>query len=419
MNNIFSNIKLLLAQPVSVNSSLNQLFEAQVKLTPNTIAVSFLGEHLTYQELNDRANQLAHHLTNLELNSQTTAILLERSLWSFIAVLGVLKSGGTCLPLNPQDNVRDINYFLKDVEVDFCITQNKFVAYLINNNIFTLDLDTQWSTIASLSQENLNEDYHTAKDLAYIVCSSKFQDRAQGIAIQHGAIINLAKALAKDIYQNYPQQLKIAFHNYEKIENCLKLIIPLVNGHSIYVIPQDIELNIDLTIDFIKQNKINILDCNLTYLKLLITSLFLEKKSQLKAITIDHHPIDRNTWTFLISKNKTIDFYNLYGAIECTTNIAISKINTKQITPTIGRSLLNTQIYILDENLQAVPIGVVGELYVGGAQLAQGYLNNSELTDQKFIPNPFDIDRQSRLYKTGDRGRYLVKGNIEYLGKKE
>ncbi len=416
MNNIIPNIKPIIAQTTSSNSSLAQLFEAQVRLSPEAIAVNFVGEQLTYQELNYRADRLADYLNNLETKPKKIGILVERSLWSFIAILGVLKSGAACLPLNPRDDIRDTHYFLKDAEVNYCITQNKFVANLVSNNIFSLALDTQWSTIASFSQSNSTPHHDTAKDLAFIVYGSQFRDKTPGVAIEHGAVINLAKALAKDIYQNYPQQLKIAFHDFSKIDNCLKLIVPLVNGHSIYIIPQEIELDLESMAKFIAQNKIDIFDCNLTYLKLLITLPFFQQKSPLKAITIDHHPIDRDTWA-LISRNQTVDFYNLYSATECATSIAISQINTKQITPTIGRSLLNTQIYILDENLQAVPIGVVGELYIGGAQLAREYINNSELTEQKFIPNPFDVRLSTRLYRTGDRGRYLTKGNIEYIGR--
>lgn len=415
MNNIISNIKSFIAQPISLNSSLSQLFEARVKLTPQAIAVDFAGEQLTYHELNCYANRLARYLISLKPNSQIIGILLERSPWSFVAILGVLKSGAICLPLNPRDDLENTNCFLQEAGVSFCITQDKF-APAIDNNISTFVIDTQWSNIASFSEENSTECRSTPQDLAYIVYSSKSKDRARSIAVEHGAVINLAKALAKDIYQNYPQQLKIAFHNFSKIDNCFKLIIPLVNGHSIYIIPQEIELDISSAVDFINQNKIDIFDCNLTYLKLLLASPLLEQKSLLKAIAIDDRPIDRDTWT-LISQKQKIDFYNLYGAVECTTHVAISKIDTKQITPVIGRSLLNTQIYILDENLQAVPIGVAGELYIGGVQLAREYFNNSELTAEKFIPNPFDADRQSRLYKTGDRGRYLAKGNIEYLGR--
>lgn len=418
MNNTFQD----LTQAVSPtayshpNNCLHRLFESQVKLTPNAIALTFERQQLTYRELNQRANQLANYLIGLEEMPEIIAIYLERSPWSIIAILAILKAGAACLPLNVKDNIEYINYVLKDARVNLCITQENLASKIALEDNQKVFLDTQWSAINALSTEDL-VNYNTSQDLAYVIYTSSI-NKPKGVAIEHGAVINLAKALSRDIDRHYSPQLKISFHNHTNVKVALKQIIQLLNGHNIYIGSEAVELDLELMLEYIAENELDIFDCNPTYLKLLIAAGLLDLEESLQAILVSGEAIDVDTWKLLKNKQK-IDFYNLYGAIECTIHAAISPISATQNIPTIGRSLLNTQIYILDENLQAVPIGVTGELYIGGAQIARGYLNNPELTAENFIINPFDVFKKSRLYKTGDKGRYLPKGNIEYLGKIE
>lgn len=407
----------LSANIFSSNQCVHRLFEAQVKVNPNTVAINFQQQTLTYKQLNQRSNQLARYLKSLDNPPQIIGIFLERSLETIIAILGILKAGAAYLPLNPQDLPRNIDFIIKDAEIDLLLTEKKSTKQLPIIDVQLVCLDTDCQKIALQSTENLANSSISPQDLAYIIYTADSTGRPKGTMIEHRSVVNLSHALDWDIYQNYPQQLKISLNDPISLDTSVKQIIQLLKGHSLYIVSPKVRWNIELMIEFIRENQLDILDCTPSYLKMLLAGGLIEAEHSLKAVIIDGKVIDQKTWN-LLRNTQQINFYNLYGVTECTVSTAVYWINTFQAmpTPTIGRSLLNTQIYILDQNLQAVPIGVTGELYLGGAQIARGYLNRPELMAEKFIINPFDNSQKTRLYKTGHLGRYLAKGNIEYIG---
>jgi len=396
---------------------IHELFEEQVRLNPNAVAVVFQEQQLTYQELNQKANQLAHYLQALEVQPKIVGICIERSLEVIIAILGIIKAGSAYLPLNPKDASERLRFIFEDASISLLLTQEHLIQQLPVTEIQLLCLDSDWDTVAQHSTENLI-DSATPEDLAYVIYTSGSTGKPKGAMIEHRSAVNLSQALNLAIYQNYPRQLKISLNAPTSFDGSVKQIIQLINGHSLYIIPEEVRLDINQMIEFIRTNRLDVLDCTPSYLKLFLAAGLMEAdvNNPLQAVLIGGEAIDQGTWDILRQSSKTT-FYNVYGPTECTVNVTVCPIVPVLEKPTIGRSLADTEIYILDANLQPVPLGVKGELYLGGIRVARGYLNRPELTAQKFIVNPFSNEPEARLYKTGDLARYLADGNIEYLGR--
>jgi len=416
MNKTLQDITQVVSQSAysDLGNCWHRQFESQVKLTPNAIALTFKEQQLTYQELNCRANQLANYLINLAQTPEIIGIYLERSLLTVAAILGISKAGSAYLPLNPNDVPERNNFIIKDASISLILTQKNIAEDLPLKNNSLVCLDRDWTSINSQDTANLNVPT-ASQDLAYVMYTPGFTNNPEGVMVEHHSVVNLLQALEQDIYQQYPQSLRISLNASISSDASIKQIIQLLKGHNLYIMPEEERHDLSLMLEFIETNQLNILDCTSAYLELLINTGLLTENHSLKAILIRGGELETQTWN-LLKDIQTIDFYSVYGSTECAVSVATSQITKKQTKPTIGRSLLHTQIYILDEDLHAVPIGMAGELYIGGAQIARGYINNPELTAERFIANPFDVSGSSRLYKTGDKGRYLSKGNIEYLG---
>lgn len=399
-----------------LDKCIHQLFEEQVERTPDHIAVVFEGQQLNYRELNARANQLAHYLQKLGVGPDVlVGICVERSLEMIVGILGILKAGGGYLPLDPEYPTERLLYMLQDAQVRVLLTQKHLITGLPKHQSELVCLDTDWSFIPQAQKSNPCCEVQP-ENLAYAIYTSGSTGEPKGVMIQHSSVVNLAHGLHQAIYAHHQiSPLRVSINGSLAFDTSVKQIIQLIYGHSLNIVPEKVRFDGHAMLSYLRQQKIDVLDCTPSQLRLLISVGLLDSDNHPQSVLVGGEAIDESMWATL-AKAQNINFYNVYGPTECTVDSTICLI-TANLKPVIGRPIANVETYILDEYLQPVPVGVPGELHIGGAGLARGYLNHPQLTSEKFIPHPFHQERESRLYKTGDLARYLPDGNIEYLGR--
>ena len=397
---------------------IHQLFEAQVERTPEAVAVVFENQQLTYRELNAKANQLAHYLQSLGVGPEVLGgICVERSLQTMVGVLGILKAGGAYVPLDPAYPKDRLSHMLSDSQVPVLLTTERLVAGLPEQTAHVVRLDTNWGVISQMSKENPVSGVQ-ASNLAYVIYTSGSTGKSKGVPIQHRSVLNLSTGLHQAIYAHYQDsQLRVSVNGSLSFDTSVKQIVQLLHGHTLEIVPEAIRFDGTALLSYLQRRKIDVFDCTPSQLRLLISAGLLAKlKPAPLAVLVGGEPIDESTWQAL-AQAENINFYNVYGPTECTVDATVCSVSIANLKPVIGHPITNTQIYILGRHLQPVPIGVPGEIYIGGDSLARGYLNRPELTMEKFIPNPFSSEPGARLYKTGDLARYLPDGNIECIGR--
>ncbi|MBW4594951.1 MAG: amino acid adenylation domain-containing protein [Brasilonema angustatum HA4187-MV1] len=393
---------------------IHQLFEEQVQRTPNAVAVVFENQQLTYEQLNCRANQLGHYLKSLGVKPDTlVGICVERSLEMVVGLLGILKAGGAYVPLDPQYPTERLSFMLQDAQIRVLLTQQSLLDKLPKHQGQLVCLDTDAQIIFQSSQENLIT-ATKASNLAYVIYTSGSTGQPKGVLVAHHGLLNLV-FWHQDAFEITSSDKATQLAGTAFDAAVWELWPYLSAGASIYLVKPSILVSpLDLQ-DWLKSKKITISFLP-TPLAEQLFSLEWTETTTLRTILIGGDKLHRYPSSLL-----PFQIVNNYGPTEntvvTTSGIVVSSGQKNNISPPIGRPIANTQIYILDKYLQPVPVGVLGELHIGGAGLALGYLNRSELTQEKFIPNPFSADPDSRLYKTGDLARYLPDGNIEYLGR--
>ncbi|GAX45364.1 non-ribosomal peptide synthase [Tolypothrix sp. NIES-4075] len=396
---------------------IHQLFEEQVQRTPDVVAVVYEDQILTYRELNNRANQVAHYLQDLGVQPETlVGICVERSFAMVVGLLGILKAGGAYVPLDPTYPKERLAFMLSDSQVSVLLTQKNLVAGLPEHRVHMLCLDTNWGIISHKSEENPVSGV-TAENLAYVIYTSGLMGKPKGVTIQHRSVLNLLRGLDKAIYgERQDSPLRVSLNGSLAFDTSVKQIIQLLHGHTLVIIPEALRFDGSALLSYLQRSKVDVFDCTPSQLRILIWAGLLDSNAAPTSVLVGGEPIDESTWQALAQAENT-NFYNVYGPTECTVDATVCSVRMAHLKPVLGRPIANTQIYILDSHKQPVPIGVPGELHIGGAPLARGYLNRPELTAEKFIPNPFNQEQGVRLYKTGDLARYLPDAKIQFLGR--
>jgi aspartate racemase len=388
---------------------IHQLFEAQVEQTPDAVAVVFGDEQLTYKELNQRANQLAQHLGNLGVEPEVlVGICVERSLEMVVGLLGTLKAGGAYVPLDPAYPPERLVFMLEDAKVAVLLTQARLVESLPKHQGRIVCLDTDWEIIERQSDENPPCNF-TSETLAYVIYTSGSTGKPKGVLVPHSGVSNLATALHRTINVQ-PNSRMLQFASLSFDSSVTELVMTLLAGATMVMGTRDSLLPGPSLIQLLRGFEIATVVLAPSVLALLPAN----ELPALRTVIVAGEACSPD----LVAKwSSGRRFFNGYGPTECTVCTTIVECNDSKEAPPIGRPLPNTQVYILDAQKQLVPIGVPGELYIGGVGVTRGYLNRPELTAERFIPNPFSNDSGSRLYKTGDLTRYLPDGNIEFLGR--
>ncbi|MHC5748568.1 MAG: non-ribosomal peptide synthetase, partial [Nostoc sp.] len=409
-----------------IDQCIHQLFEAQVERTPDAVAVVFEDEQLTYQELNARANQLAHYLQKLGVKPEVlVGICVERSLEMAIGLLAILKAGGAYVPLDPSYPKERLAFMLEDTQVSVLLTQQRLVEELPKYKARIVCLDEDWKDIAHASQGNLACGV-TMANLAYVIYTSGSTGKPKGICLPQRSLMNLLQWHFSSLL-NGARTLQFASLSFDASFH--EIFATWGSGGTLFILSENLRMDAVGLGRFLSEQAIEKVILPVVVLQLLaesvgekgIAPLHSGLFNTLREITTTGEQLQVTRPIIKLLKSlEHCSLHNHYGPSETHVVTALSLENNPDewsFYPPIGKPITNTQIYIVDQQFNIVPLGVTGELYIGGVSLAQGYLNRPDLTSEKFIPNPFSEKPGTRLYKTGDLARYLPNGNIEYLGR--
>ena len=404
-------------------------FETQVKQTPNHVAVVFEAAQLTYIELNQRANQLAHYLQRLGVGPDVlVGILVERSssgeasltLDVITAILGILKAGGAYLPLDTALPKESLTFRLQDAQVPILLTQQSLVEKLPDYSGHVICLDRDSVVIAQENSENLTSGAN-GESLVYVLFTSGSTGQPKGVAIEHRSLLNYVDGILTRL--ELPSGSRYATFSTVAADLGNTAIFPaLCTGGCLHVVSQEHLSNPEALASYFQRHPIDCLKIVPSHLAALLTSPEMQSILPRQRLILGGEAASWSLVEQLQQQTPSCQIVNHYGPTETTVGVLTYLVkgqSAKQISKTVplGRPLANTQVYVLDKQLQPLPIGVSGELYISGAGLARGYLNRPELTEERFIANPFSNEPRAQLYKTGDLARYLPDGNLEFLGR--
>ncbi len=407
------------------NQCLHQLFEAQVERAPMAVAVIYEDKQLTYRELNQRVNQLAHHLQALGVGPEVrVGLCVERSLEMVVGLLGILKAGGAYVPLDPAYPAERLAFMLADTQIPLLLTQQRLLPRLPKHEAQVVCLDASWEAIAGESTENPIS-RATAKSLAYVIYTSGSTGKPQGVMVDHANVVRLFAA-THVWFHFHERDVWTLFHSYAFDFSVWELWGALLYGGRLVVVPYWVSRSPEAFYDLLCTERVTVLNQTPTAFRQLLQmeeTSGTTKHLFLRLIIFGGEALDPlllRPW-FDRHKEQSAQLINMYGITETTVHVTYYQLTMADLRAAggsiIGRPIPDLQAYVLDQHLRLVPIGVPGELYVGGAGLARGYLNRPELTAERFIPNPFSDKPGSRLYKTGDLVRYRSDGTLEFLGR--
>jgi amino acid adenylation domain-containing protein len=387
---------------------IHHLFEVQVQKTPDAVAVVFGDEQLTYQELNQQANQLANYLQKLGVQPDVlVGVCVQRSLAMIVAILAILKAGGAYVPIDPNYPQERLQFMLTNSQAPVLLTQQQLVEKIGNCNAQVICLDDDRTLISQEKIANPSS-LTNGHNLAYVIYTSGSTGQPKGVAIEHHSPVALIH-WAKTLYSPADLAGVLASTSICFDLSVFEIFVPLSYGGTVILVENALslaELNTAQPVTLINT------------VPSAIASLLSQQAipSSVKTINLAGEPLSNQLVQEIYQLEHIQRVFNLYGPSEDTTYSTYALIpRHHQQTITIGRPISNTQVYLLDQYLQPVPIGVAGELYIGGVGLARGYWQRPELTQEKFISHPFEPE--TRLYKTGDLARYLPDGSLEFLGR--
>ncbi len=402
---------------------IHQLVEAQVERSPEAIAVQQEKRALTYSELNSRANQLAHYLRKHGVAPDVpVGVCLQSSPEMMIALLGVLKAGGACVPLDPKYPQERLSYMIEDARVPVLIGDSRTAENFPDSRAEVINLIQDWGKI-ELESAASPQVAQSPENLAYLIYTSGSTGKPRGVQLTHRGLVNHNTAAIR-LYGLSSEDCVLQFSSIS-FDIAVEEIYPaLISGARLVLKTEDMPLTANDFLRWIRARKISVLDLPTAYWHELVHQL-----------SESHHPLPDKLRLVIVGGEKAssvslqawqklagdrVRWVNTYGPTEASV-IATAYEPGSEIPALlpIGRPIANTQIHILNASLQPQPVGIRGELHIGGKGVARGYLNRAELTEKKFISNPFVKDASARLYKTGDMARYLPDGNIEFLGRND
>jgi amino acid adenylation domain-containing protein len=396
---------------------LHELVAAQAGRTPASVAVVAGEQQLSYAELNERANQVAHYLRRLGVGAEArVGVLLERGVALVAGVLGVLKAGGAYVPLDPQYPVERLAFMLKDAGVQVLLTQEKLADGLAPAGVRVLYLEQEWQQI---EKESTGEPVSgvTVENLAYVIYTSGSTGRPKGVMVSHRSIVNhllwRQDAFPLGAHDRFLHKASISFDIA-----VWEIFGTLLAGAQLVLARPGGQADAAYLVQLMKAQQVTVAHFAPAMLHALLSEPGLEHCRHLQQVFCGGELLPAEL-AALFHRKSGAQLHHQYGPTETTVDVTVwtcARAEQPRVMP-IGRPIANTQIYLLDDWLQPVPVGVTGELYIGGASLARGYLNDPEGTAARFIPHPYSTEPGQRLYRTGDLARYLPTGEIEFLGR--
>jgi amino acid adenylation domain-containing protein len=406
-------------RPYPREACLHELIEAQVERTPDAVAVRHGGTALTYGQLNRRANQVAHRLRKLGVGpDMLVGVCMSRSLELVVGLLGVLKAGGAYVPLDPAHPRDRQAFLLADSGASLLLTQTSLAPTLPTHRVPVVCLDAEWHGISGESEEGPSSRV-TARHPMYVLYTSGSTGQPKGVTVEHRSVVNyltwVNRVLITGGARYLPAVTSLTFDASLK-----QLFAPLLRGDEVWILSDAVASDPVALLDALAGRRGAGLNC--------VPSLWM---AMLAAIERGDRALPNGSLTTLLLGGEAVpeemlrrslkvlpelEIWNLYGPTEATANATATRIRPGEAV-TIGQPIANSQTYVLDARGEPVPVGVPGELYIGGNGLARGYLNRPDLTAERFVPNPFGERSGERLYRTGDRVRWLSEGVIEFLGR--
>ncbi len=389
-----------------------QLFEGQVERTPDAVALSMGREALRYGDLNARANQLARYLRTLDVRpGVVVGICLERSLEMVIALMAVFKAGGAYVPLDPEYPRDRLRFMVEDADVAIVLTSEGFSDRFDSQACRILCLDREQKRITQEVDHNLPPTA-TSQDLAYILYTSGSTGQPKGVEIPHRALVNFLCSMRQEPGCS-AQDVMISVTTLSFDIAGLELYVPLLVGARVEIVSRAVAMDGWKLRTLCEAVRPTIMQATPATWRLLIEAGWLG--SDKLTVLCGGEALPPDLAAALLDRSGAL--WNMYGPTETTIWSAIERIERADQEITIGRPIANTEMYILDQFLQPVPVGVSGELYIGGHGLARGYCRRPELTKERFVPHPFSTEPHARLYRTGDLVRYRPDGHIVHLGR--
>ncbi|WP_075342809.1 non-ribosomal peptide synthetase [Tenacibaculum agarivorans] len=400
-------------QEVPENKTLVELFSEQVQKNPLQTALIYEGESITYKELDEKSNQLAHYLhVQGVVPDMLVGICLERGFDMIVGILGILKSGGAYVPIDPTFPQARIDYILEDAGIHLVISTS-VSSYALEHvkELSVVSLDSDWNTITDFFTGTLSQTV-TPNHLAYTIYTSGSTGKPKGVLIEHRNVVNLVTAQIKAFGIDKDDSV-LQLANFVFDASVEQIFITLSAGAKLVLLSRETIIDADKVLELIDKERVTHLHATPSLLSILPTN---EKLPSLKRVVSGGEPCSEE---LMLRWSKDCLFYNEYGPTEATVTATMKAFENSDTTQpmTIGTPIGNTQIYITDASMNLVPEGIVGELYIGGKGVARGYLNKEALTAEKFVVNPFKAN--DIIYKTGDLARWLPDGTIEFIGRRD
>ncbi|WP_416359102.1 amino acid adenylation domain-containing protein [Burkholderia pseudomallei] len=400
------------------DACLHQLFEAQVSRTPEAAAVICGDETLSYTDLDARANRLAHYLRGQGVGPDTrVGLALGRGVEMMTGLLAILKAGGAYVPLDPGYASERLRAILDDSRPAIVLADAAGRAALdaLAGAPPIADLHADASRWSALPSTPPRVEGLTPRHLAYVIYTSGSTGQPKGVMVEHASVVNLWRALDEAIYRTHPSARRVSLNASIAFDSLVKQWVQLLSGRTLVVVPEPVRFDGRRLLDAIGRDRIDVFDCTPSQLALIEGARGPEDEAYPQVTLVGGEAIGEGMWSELASASSRT-YYNVYGPTECTVDATLARI-TAEHAPHIGGPLANVRAYVLNERLSPAPVGVRGELYIGGAGVARGYLNRPELTRERFIDDPFVAG--GRLYKTGDLARWRTDGSLEYLGRND
>lgn len=410
------------------DACLHQLFETQAARTPDAIALIYEETELSFNELNERANQLGHYLRDLGVGPESrVGLCTERSTDMLVALLAILKAGGAYVPLDATQPPARLAFMLQDTRVKVLVTQEAMLPLLPPHDAQVVCIDRDRERIARERIENLQTAI-ASENLAYIIYTSGSTGKPKGAMITHRSAVNLWQALRREIYAEVEcassNALRVSLNAPLAFDSSFKQVVQLLSGHALCIVPEDVRRDGAEMLSYLTRHRVDALDCTPSQLRMLLDTGLGERAGEVvrlvRLVLVGGEAIDEQLWERLGAQGGKgkVTYYNVYGPTECTVDTTTQRVRSGD-SATIGRPIANARVYILNEHLKLVPAGMTGELFIGGEGVARGYFHRAEMTAERFVPDAFSGEAGARLYRTGDIVKYRQDGRIEYVGRQD
>ncbi len=391
------------------NYCIHELFQQQVERTPNAVAVKYEEEEVTYEELNRRANQLAHYLQGLGIGPEVlVGICVERSIEMIVGLLGVLKAGGAYVPLDPQYPINRLSMMIEDAAIVVLLTQEQLIDSLPAQHLQLVCLD-EWEEIAAYSDAN-PESGAEPNNLAYVIYTSGSTGKSKGVLLEHSGLNNLAKAVIDEIGLSDRSRV-LQFASFSFDASVFEVFITLIAGGRLVLSKAERLMPGPELMRLMKEEGITTVTLPPTALAVMDV-----EGREVETVVAAGEALPSEVARRWARAGRLI---NAYGPSEATVCASMGECGEESERVTIGKAISNVEMYILDEEMNPVGKGIIGDIYIGGAGVGRGYKGRAELTAESFVPHPYSREGGERLYRTGDKGRYVGEGRIEFVGRKD